>query len=428
MTDHKQPTDAQIDALASQIRDLASELAVDPTTITRTLYRKHRSANRIVTDAWGAAKARVMGAPEGFTVAKVTTTVQTPEGSRSTTVVPNTVTLDDAVLPGHRVDAVSTFRRTEDGNPQWVKTKAIREAPEDVLARLLRDLPAQVPVREHTTPEPQGTRDDLLAVYPLGDPHVGLMAWAPETGADFDLKICEDLMVRAMRDLVLRGPRARKALILNLGDFYHADNQSGHTTKGDHSLDLDGRAPRVLAIGMRIMTTLIDTALEHHAEVTVDNRIGNHDGHTSLMLSIALAAHYRNEPRLTVPATVAHRAYYEWGTNLIGVTHGDRAKGAKLGSIMAAEQPEAWGRTNERRWFCGHVHHRTAEDADGGVLVETYRTLAARDSWHAAQGYVSGRDMHRIVIHRAYGEQGREIVNVAKLLGLGRTKAQPVAL
>lgn len=429
MSDHKPPTDEQIDALAFDIRALASVLDVEPTTITRARYIAHRGSARTVTDAWGAAKGRLMGAPEGFAVAKVTTTIKTAEGSKSTTVVPNTVTLEEAVLPGHRIDRVSTFRRTRDGNPEWIKTVAIATEAEDVLTRLLRDLPSQVPVREHTTPEPQGTADDLLAVYPLGDPHVGLLAWAPESGADFDLRICEDLMTRAMRDLVLRGPRARKALILNLGDYFHADTQGGHTTKGDHSLDLDGRSPRVLAVGMRIMTTLIDAALEHHAEVTVDNRIGNHDGHTSLMLSIALQAHYRNEPRLTVPATVSHRAYYEFGRNLIGATHGDRAKGDRLGPLMAAEMPEAWGRTIFRRWFCGHVHHRQAFDAPGEVLIETYRTLAARDSWHAAQGYDASRDMQRIVIHREHGEQGREFVNVARLLGgMGAPRAQPLAL
>ena len=243
-----------------------------------------------------------------------------------------------------------------------------------------------------------------------------MLAWAPESGADFDLAICEDLMTRAMRDLVLRGPRAKRALIVNLGDFFHSDNAHGHTTNSQHSLDIDGRHPKVLATGLRIFTTLIDSALEHHDHVTVDCRIGNHDAHTSLMLSIALAAYYRNEPRVTIPPTITQRSYHVHGACLIGTTHGDREKPDKLPGLMAAERPADWGRTRHRVWYVGHVHHRTVVE-HVGCRVETFGTLAGRDSWHAAQGYLSGRDMHRITMHSAYGEIGREIVNVEALLG-----------
>lgn len=299
---------------------------------------------------------------------------------------------------------------------QWIKTNRDHEFREEQIERLLRDLPEIVPVRERATVlEPGPLEDDLLAVYPLGDPHVGLLAWAPETGADFDLKIAERDLTGAMRDLVYRGPRARQALIGNLGDFFHADNAAGHTTKGDHSLDLDGRTPRVLEVGFRIMVTLIETALEHHEQVKVINLIGNHDGHSALMLAIGLRGHFEREPRVEIPTTRSHRIYHEFGANLLGLTHGDRAKGGDLEAIMAAEQAQAWGRTRHRRWLCGHVHHSSVKEYRG-CTVETFRTLAARDSWHAAQGYCSGRDMHRITVHREDGEVSREVVNVAALL------------
>jgi len=324
----------------------------------------------------------------------------------------------EPVPPRHRVKGVSSLIDA-DGNlrAQWVKTAAQHETPEELLARLLRDLPATVPVREAAAPAPSaGARDDLLAVYVLGDAHVGLLAWSPETGADFDLSIAESLMVGAVEDLVARGPRTRRAILLNVGDYFHADNAHGHTTNSAHSLDLDGRTLKVLAAGMRIFVAMIDATLRHHDHVTVDCRIGNHDGHTSLMLAIALAAHYRNEPRIDVPLPASHRAYHEFGRVLIGTTHGDRAKPEKLPELMAAERPEAWGRTRHRYWYCGHIHHSTVREHIG-VTVESFRTLAGRDSWHAAQGYLSGRDMRRIVLHADHGEVSRETVNVSALLG-----------
>jgi len=317
----------------------------------------------------------------------------------------------------HKVKGVSTLVGPDGKTKiQWIKTGEIRETREETLARLMIEIPAIMPARKGKIEAPRGpAADDLLAVYPLGDPHVGLLAWAPETGADFDLKICEDLMTAAMRDLVLRGPRASRALIINLGDFFHSDQGKGHTTNGDHHLDVDGRAPRVLAVGLRIMYTLIDAALEHHERVDVDTRIGNHDGYTALMLQLAIQAYYRNEPRVHVEPTIAHRSYLEFGACLIGSTHGDRAKGQDLESLMASERPEAWGRTRHRYWYTGHVHHQTVKEYRGCV-IESFRTLAARDSWHAGQGYVSGRDMHRIVLHSEHGVHSREIVNVGALL------------
>jgi hypothetical protein len=334
----------------------------------------------------------------------------------------SSVPLPTNPLPAsHRIKGISTYVDAEGRVVgQWIKTAQRTESEQELLARISAQVLRDVEPRSWPITAPSAALDtDLLAVYPLGDPHVGLLAWAPETGADFNLGIAEDALTLAMRDLVLRGPRAERALIVNLGDFFHYDNASGRTTKGEHSLDTDSRAPKVLAVGLRIMVALVDAALEHHARVEVDCRIGNHDAHTSLMLSLALAAYYRHEPRAHIPPTLSHRAYHEHGACLIGTTHGDRAHGEDLASIMAAEQPEAWGRTRHRYWLCGHVHH-TRRQEYRGVIVESFRTLAARDSWHAAQGYVSGRDMHRIVYHRAHGESSREVVSVGALIAGAR--------
>ena len=227
---------------------------------------------------------------------------------------------------GHRIKGASTLIDA-DGKVrlQWIKTR--EDDREDEIARLMRELPASVTPRAEAVAAPRtASRSDLVAVYPLGDPHVGMLAWAKEGGADFDLEECERLMVGAMQDLVHRGPRTARAFVFNLGDFFHYDNSASRTTKGDHTLDTDSRAPKVLAVGLRIMVALIDAALGHHDHVTVDCRIGNHDSHTSLMLSLALGAYYRAEPRVSVPPTTSHRAYYEIGAVLLGVTHGDRAR------------------------------------------------------------------------------------------------------
>lgn len=379
------------DETVAAIREYCEKHGVKPEQVTRDRLRsEYPSVGRGGT--WSSAKAEASG------------------GAVSDVPV--------EVLPvGHKLKGVSSYLNAKgELVGQWVKTAAIHESPEEVLARLMRELPGTVPVREGCIERAPGpTREDLLAVYPLGDPHVGMLSWGRETGASFDLEICERLMVDAMRDLVLRGPRAQRALIVNLGDFFHFDNASHHTTRSDHALDVDGRTAKVLLAGIRIFVALIDAALEHHETVQVDCRVGNHDTYTSITLSLMLAAHYHNEPRVSIPPSIAHRAYHRFGRNLIGTTHGDRAKAQDLGAIMAAEAPEAWGATTHRVWLTGHVHHQSVKEYRG-VKVESFRTLAARDSWHAAQGYVAGRDMQRITYHTEYGEIGREIAGIDYLL------------
>lgn len=381
----------RIDDLAAEILRCSEATGTPPERITRrTFYAWAGRAPATAQTHWGAAKAQASAGR--FEAPPV-----------------------EPVPAGHSIKGVSTYVDA-DGTVkgQWIKTRREGESPEDAIARWREALPEIVTPRVGSIDPPRWTDDDLLAVYPLGDPHVGLLAWGKESGANFDLEIAERFMVGAMRDLVLRGPRARGALIVNLGDFFHFDNADHHTTQGNHALDVDGRTAKVLDAGIRIFVALIDAALEHHEIVTVDNVAGNHDRYTSIMLSIALRHYYRHEARVCIPTDPATRHYWTHGAVLIGTAHGDRGRIEDLGGIMAAERPEDWGASKHRHWLCGHVHHSQVKELRG-VTVETFRTLAARDSWHAAQGYHAQRDLSRIVYHRRWGEVERARVSVEYL-------------
>jgi len=95
-------------------------------------------------------------------------------------------------LPGFGVSKVSTLHnRDGEAVAQWVQQKpeaaeqeaAFREAIEAMVSDAREVLP---PV-----PRPEHTDADLLALYPMGDPHFGMLSWAKETGENFDLNIAE---------------------------------------------------------------------------------------------------------------------------------------------------------------------------------------------------------------------------------------------
>jgi hypothetical protein len=321
----------------------------------------------------------------------------------------------DVVPQGHNLKGVSTLVR-EDGTKalQWIKTAGEKERREEALKRILADLPATVPKRKGKIPRPKGSDKDLLAVYPMGDPHIGCLSWLPETGESYDLTIAQRRHESAMRYLVTQGPPARQALIVNLGDYFHSDNSLNRTARAGNALDVDGRFAKVLRAGVNLFITMIDTALEHHRDVHVICATGNHDDHTSIMLSVALDCYYSNEPRVTVDMSPAKHRWYRFGKNLIGVTHGDTVKHGELEGVMASERARDWGETTHRFWYCGHIHTARLYEFRG-CTVETFRTLASRDAYAVGAGYNAGRDMHRKTLHRDGGVRQTSIVDVGML-------------
>lgn len=321
--------------------------------------------------------------------------------------------------PGFTTYATSTLYRGKKGEGeaaevvlQWVKESRdkSREAAEEMIKALAEDLPKVKPAKA----DKKLYRDDVIAVYPLGDPHMGMMAWNAETGDNFDLQIAERNLCSAVARLVDTVPDCDEALIVNLGDYFHSDNAENRTARSGHSLDVDGRWVKVLRVGVKAMRQCIESALQKHKHVTVINAIGNHDDHSSMFLSVALANIYENEPRVTINDSPTALHFHEFGRNMIAVHHGHGIKADRLPLVIAAEQPEMWGRTKNRYALVGHIHHDTVKEYNG-IKIESFRTLAGRDAWHAAQGYRSGKDMKSLLIHRHWGEIERHVVSVEML-------------
>ncbi len=320
------------------------------------------------------------------------------------------------VPEGYHLRGISELRGA-DGNVKlrWVKSAADAETKLLQLQDAIRAIGEEIP-RAKRVRAPKRRDDDLLCVYPLGDPHLGMHAWGLECGQDFDLKIAERNLVTAVDHLAELAPPAKHALVINLGDFFHADSSAATTTRGTR-VDVDSRWAKVLAVGVRVMRRIIDRALEKHDHVTVICEIGNHDDHSAQMLALCLEQYYEREPRVTIDTSPSKFHWYRFGKNLIGTTHGDTVKLDRLPGIMACDRATDWGETEHRYWYVGHVHHDQLKEYPGCV-VETFRTLAPKDAWHAAQGYRSGQDLKLDVIHREGGRNNRHVVGIRQVFEL----------
>ena len=321
---------------------------------------------------------------------------------------------NDGVAPGYRMGKVTIQRRQADGTYTWERQSpdadAQAERLEAIKAGLLDGLEPIAPLAP-----PGYTDDDLLTVYPQGDPHAGLYAWKDETGQGFDLVEFERTTKAAIDRLVASAAPSTHALYIDLGDSLHADNNASRTKSGHH-LDTHGRHAEVVRAVIRCKRHHVARMLEKHGQITVRINPGNHDGITALMLAEMMAMIYENEPRVTVSTSPNPYWFHGFGANLIGTTHGDGAKGANLPLLMAVDAPAMWlaSEHGSRVWFVGHVHHKDVKDHPG-VTVEYCRTLAAPDIWSHASGYRSKRSMEAVTFHRQDGEVERHTCNMARL-------------
>jgi hypothetical protein len=290
---------------------------------------------------------------------------------------------------------------------RWVKAK--KDPVEDTLD-VIRTAFDEYRGRASIVPAPKKAKDaDLLTVYNIADHHLGLYAWAAETGADYDLAIGERVLLDAMGALVKQAPHSETAIILQLGDFLHADNSENRTLRSGNSLDVDSRYAKVLQVGVKLLIAATTQALLKHSKVIVRNLPGNHDPHSALALSIALSCFFDGNPRVTVDLDPSKFFFHQFGKVMIAATHGDTVKLAKFPGVMAAYQPVMWGQTSYRYGYTGHIHHQRSVE-ENGATCEAFRTLAGKDAYHHAGGYSSGRGMVAITHHKERGEFIRHTV------------------
>jgi hypothetical protein len=324
--------------------------------------------------------------------------------------------LDQAIVhpapQGHTVKGVSTLYVDGVLRSQWIKTKAGETTLEEALEAIrgaFEDMRPSAPI-----PAPDVlTDDDHLTLYPLPDLHLGLYAWHGEAGENWDIQIAVERYRDTMHQVAACSPASGTAVVLGGGDYLHANTNDLRTNSGN-VLDGDGRTDKVIDEAVKLAVFQVDLALQKHSSVIVRFLKGNHDEYASIAIVYALAAYYRNEPRVFVDKDPQPYWWHRFGRCLFGAAHGDRVKVADMPLIMANRVPRDWGETVHRFLHLFHIHHKTQHVFEhGGVIAESHQSPVAQDAYHFAHGYLSGRSMQSITYHRERGEVARNRVSLA---------------
>lgn len=309
----------------------------------------------------------------------------------------------------------------QDGNRRihWIKTEKNREQIYNDLVDAMENLSQELPKMPKQKRESTKVDPELLTVYPLGDPHIGLLTYTPEVGVDWDLKIAEKMFLPLFDKLVTTAPASNECLIIDLGDFWHYDGMEQKTMRSGHKVDADGRPSKMIQVGYRILLSMIESALRIHKKVNVKIMPGNHDDLGSIFLRVSLWHIYEGNPRVNIDLSPSVFQYFHWGDNLLGIHHGDKCKANALPMVMASDQALLWGCTKFRKWLIGHFHHDSTIIYSGqelqGCTAETFRTIVAGEGYAHEAGYRPLQDGKAIVFHKQYGEVERYTVNISQV-------------
>ena len=231
----------------------------------------------------------------------------------------------------------------------------------------------------------------LLVVNPA-DIHIGKYANGAETGSEYDVETACMRVLEGLEGLISKseGFDIDKVLFCVGNDVLHIDNVYGTTTKGTPQ-DTDGKWWEHFEVALALYVKCVEM-LRQIAPVDVVHSMSNHDYQSGFHLAHALKSWFRQDKEVSFDVSVAHRKYYQYGTNLIGLEHGDGAKMDNLPLLMAQEKPEMWSGTKYRYWYLHHLHHKVKHkwrDAKDfiGVTVEYMRSPSGTDSWHSRKGF-----------------------------------------
>jgi hypothetical protein len=291
----------------------------------------------------------------------------------------------------------------------WIKTDVDEEKRQqlirDAFDAMAQELPRLQPVQM-----PGDVSNSLATLYTLTDSHVGMLAWAKEGGADWDLSIAEATLVGCFAQMVQASPAARVGFVNQLGDFLHYDSAVAPVTPlHGHVLDSDGRFSKMVTTAVRILRRVIDLALAKHEKVVVLMAEGNHDMASSVWLRVMFRALYENEPRVEVVDSELPYYVYQHGKTMLAFHHGHLKKNDQLPILFAAQFPKVWGETEKRYAHCGHRHH-AEEKEHSGLTVIQHPTLAARDAYAARGGWIADRAVTAITYHSQFGQVARNTV------------------
>jgi hypothetical protein len=257
------------------------------------------------------------------------------------------------------------------------------------------------------------------------DIHFGKYSTKSETGEDTSTITTKERFIQGIDGIIakIQGYKFDKIIYVGGNDILHTDNAIGTTTSGTRQ-DVSGLWHENYLVAKQATIEAIDKLLTI-ADVHFLLCPSNHDFTNGFFLADAISSHYHNNQNITFDVSPIHRKYVQYGTSLIGFTHGDGAKEADLSDLLKTECKAAWGISKHAYWYVHHIHHKDkkawkgsqkvkvekdyrnitvlhtglALSAEDYCYVEYVRSLSGTDRWHTTNGFIHAPKAVEAFIH-----------------------------
>jgi hypothetical protein len=297
---------------------------------------------------------------------------------------------DEAVAAGIDPTAVKSGWIKSDDSSLYFKNPLFK----DQHQRRIEEISAETveAVKQYAPTYPKIKRkkckDGHLLIVDPADIHIGKLSSVFETGVEYNEQIAVKRVLEGVQGIIDKsnGFNIDKVLFIGGNDILHTDTPKRTTTIGTPQ-DTSGMWYDNFNNAKQLYLDVIEMLLQI-ADVHFTFNPSNHDYQSGFFLCQVIEAHFNKCKNITFDVDISHRKYFNYGTNLIGTTHGDGAKQHNLGSLMSVEARKEWANAEHRYFFTHHVHHKTAKDFIN-VIVESLRSPSESDSWHYRNGYVT---------------------------------------
>ena len=321
------------------------------------------------------------------------------------------------VPPPHYLKGQSTYYKinpeTGEKTPlaQWYKTDIDRERKEQPFQDFVADAIQGIkPFPLVKQPKSAPKNRDKCTVYVLTDYHLGMAAFADETGDDWNMEIAEKVMLSAFQDMMDGSPDSEQAIFAQLGDLMHWDSMMAVTPNAKNILDADVKFSRVVQSAITLMMKAIEMLLHKHRFVHIVNCEGNHDQASSVWLRAIMGAMFAKNKRVTVELSPFPYYVYRFEDVFLAWHHGHLTK--KLEDLplrFASEWRADYGKSTWTYIHTGH-HHTKQVIEKAGIYIEQHPTLAARDAYAARNFLMAQRGASAITYAKGMGEYSRVTV------------------
>lgn len=275
-------------------------------------------------------------------------------------------------------------------NPNFsVKATFQRDSYQDSLDQdreAFREWASQFSPVDFTPNSDTPDSERLMVEFVVADLHAGKVSVHGDELMETMSRLLEAALM-TIADVKSQHGRIAQARLIFLGDTFNADNQRGTTTNGTPQEEtVDWR--KTFTVTRQYIATIALRFQEELADmVHIHVLPGNHDFERSYYLSDSLYSYFVNHPNITVE-TSAERSYIRWGSNLIGLAHGDEGKPVDYAMTMFREA--ATDEIDNFEWHFGHIHTRRL-DEQHGVTFRWFRTVTEPGSWEVKKLYNHNR-------------------------------------